>query len=78
LEFTNIKHSNTQPEICTQLKGLNLLQYWQKPGTWASTSTRWHFAFGVMLPCTDCKSAQQCTTTVHILPFPQVTSRSVQ
>jgi len=33
----------------------------------ASTSTRCHFAFGAMLsqqrnPCTDCKSAQQCTT----------------
>jgi len=37
--------------------------------TW-SASTRWHFAFGSMLsqqrnPCTDSKSAQQCTTTGH-------------
>jgi len=36
----------------------------------ASTSTRLHSAFGTMLswqrsPCTDCKSAQQCTTRGH-------------
>ena len=29
-------------------------------------------------PCTDCKSAQQCTTRGHPLPLPQVTSVSVQ
>jgi len=44
----------------------------------ASTSTRWHFAFG---PCCHSRvkpvhwlSAQQCTTRGHLLPFPQVTS----
>ena len=30
------------------------------------------------IPCTDCKSAQQCTTRGHPLPLPQVTSGSVQ
>jgi len=44
----------------------------------ASTSIRWHFAFGAMLSwqrnsCTDCKFAQWCTTTI-----PQLTSGSVQ
>jgi len=34
------------------------------------TSTHWHFAFGAILsqqwnPCTDCKSAQYCTTRGH-------------
>jgi len=29
-------------------------------------------------PCTDCKSAQQCTTRRHFLPFPKVICRSVQ
>jgi len=29
-------------------------------------------------PCTDCKSAQQCTTRGHPLSFLQVTSESVQ
>jgi len=28
-------------------------------------------------PCSDCKSAQQCTIRGHTLPFPQVTSGSV-
>jgi len=49
----------------------------------ARTSTRWHFAFGAMMsyqrnPCTDCKSAQKCTTRGHPIPFPQVTSGSMQ
>jgi len=43
----------------------------------ASASTRWHFAFGAMLSqqrnsYTDCKSAQQCTTRGHPLPFPKL------
>jgi len=29
-------------------------------------------------PCTDCKSAQLCTTRGHPLPLPEVTSGSVQ
>ena len=29
-------------------------------------------------PCTDCKSAQQCTTRAQPLPWPQVTSGCVQ
>jgi len=29
-------------------------------------------------PCTNCKAAQQCTTTGHPLPFSQVTSGTVQ
>jgi len=29
-------------------------------------------------PCTDCKSAQQCTTRGHPLPLTQFTSGSVQ
>jgi len=40
--------------------------------TWhrASTSTRWHSAFGALLswqrnPFTDCKSVQRCTTRGH-------------
>jgi len=42
-----------------------------------STSTRLHSAFGTMLswqrnPCTDCKSAQQCITRGHPLPFPKL------
>ena len=42
-----------------------------------STSTRWHFAFAAMFslqrnPCTDCKSAQLCTTRGHPRPFPKL------
>jgi len=41
------------------------------------------FRLRVMLPskrnpCTDCKSAQPCTTRGHALPVSQVTSGSVQ
>ena len=43
----------------------------------ASRRTRGNFAFGAMLSqhrnqCTDCKSAEQCTTRRHPLPFPKL------
>jgi len=48
----------------------------------ASTSTGWNFAYVAMLsqqrnPCTDCKTAQQCTTRGHLLLFRKVASGSV-
>jgi len=43
----------------------------------ASTSTHWHFA-SQRNPCTNCKSAQLCTTRGHPLQFHRVTSGSVQ
>jgi len=70
---------------CVNLRRIHLGAYHAQATTRhrASTSTRWHFAFGAMLsrqrnPSTDCKSAQQCTTRGHPLLFPWLTSGSVQ
>jgi len=43
----------------------------------ATTSTRWHFTFAICChsnaTCAPiCKSAQQCTTKGHPLPFPKL------
>ena len=74
--------NQTVSRHCLVLRGEQKLES-QKNRHWASTSTCWHFWFGAMMsyqqkPCTDCKSAQQCTTRGHLLPFPQLTSRFMQ